>query len=95
MKPQEVIRKPLDTEKSRALTEQRNTYLFEVNKKANKLEIRQAVEKLFGVKVTEVRTVLAHGKTVRRGLTVGRKGNVKKAYVTLKEGEKISLFEGV
>ncbi len=95
MKPQEVIRKPLDTEKARALNEKHNVYLFEVNKRANKLEIKMAVESLFGVKVREVRTVRAHGKKVRRGLNVGVRNDNKKAYVTLAEGNKIALFEGV
>ena len=95
MKPQEIIRKPLDTEKGRALNEKHNVYLFEVNKRANKLEIKMAVEALFGVKVSEVRTVRAHGKKVRRGLNVGVKNDNKKAYVTLAEGNKIALFEGV
>ena len=95
MKPQDIIKRPLDTEKARAIMEKNNTYLFEVNRTANKLEVRMAVEKLFGVKVTAVRTVNTRGKTVRRGLQGGRKRNHKKAYVTLKEGEKIALFEGV
>ena len=95
MKPQEIIRKPLDTEKGRALNEKHNVYLFEVNKPANKLEIKMAVETLFGVKVSEVRTVRAHGKKVRRGLNVGVRNDNKKAYVTLAEGNKIALFEGV
>lgn len=95
MKAHDIIRKPLDTEKGRALNEKQNVYLFEVAKAANKLEIKMAVEKLFGVKVNQVRTVINHGKMVRRGLTTGVRHNVKKAYVTLKEGEKISLFEGV
>lgn len=95
MKPQEIIRKPLDTEKGRALNEKNNVYLFEVDKRSNKLEIKMAVQALFGVKVLEVRTVRSHGKKVRRGLNVGVKHDIKKAYVTLNEGEKISLFEGV
>lgn len=95
MTPQEVIKRPLTTEKGTALNEARNTYLFEVARKANKLEIRTAVEKLFGVKVASVRTVVTHGKVVRRGLNASRRPNMKKAYVQLKQGEKIALFEGV
>ena len=95
MNAQDIIRRPINSEKGSALNEKFNVYLFEVSPKANKVEIKQAVEKLFGVKVATVRTVRGHGKLVRRGLNLGRKRNQKKAYVTLKEGEKIALFEGV
>lgn len=95
MNAQDVIKRPLQTEKGAALNEAQNIYLFEVDKRANKVEIKLAVEKLFGVKVTIVRTVTTHGKVVRRGLNATRRANIKKAYVTLKQGEKISLFEGV
>ncbi len=95
MKFQEIVRRPLDTEKARALNERQNVYLFEVHRAANKHEIKAAVENLFGVKVRSVRTTVSRGKTVRRGMNVGRKPNIKKAYVQLREGEKIALFEGV
>lgn len=95
MNAQTVIRRPLSSEKGTSLNEKFNVYLFEVERTANKLEIKMAVEKLFGVKVSGVRTVNGRGKVIRRGLQTGRKRNYKKAYVTLKEGEKISLFEGV
>lgn len=95
MNAQTIIRRPLVSEKGTALNEKFNVYLFEVDRTANKLEIKMAVEKLFGVKVAGVNTVKTRGKTVRRGLNAGRKRNHKKAYVTLKEGEKIALFEGV
>ena len=95
MKAQEIIKRPLTTEKGTALHEKGNIYLFEVNKRANKLQVRAAIEQLFGVKVDSVRTVVTHGKVVRRGLNVSRRANIKKAYVQLKEGEKIALFEGV
>lgn len=95
MNAQTIIRRPLNSEKGTALNEKFNVYLFEVLRTANKLEIRMAVEKLFGVKVTAVRTVNGRGKNVRRGLQAGRKRSFKKAYVTLKEGERIALFEGV
>ena len=95
MNAQTIIRRPLNSEKGSALNETFNVYLFEVLRTANKLEIKMAVEKLFGVKVTAVRTVNTRGKFVRRGLQNGQKRNHKKAYVTLKEGEKIALFEGV
>lgn len=95
MNAQNVIRRPINSEKGTALNEKFNVYLFEVNRTANKLEIKMAVEKLFGVKVSAVRTVIGRGKVLNRGLQSGRKRNFKKAYVTLKEGEKIALFEGV
>ena len=100
MKPQEIIRKPLDTEKGRALNEKHNVYLFEVNKHANKLEIAKAVEKLFDVTVTDVRTMNYAGKArrplmgrlARRG-GLGRRAAFKKAVVTLAEGDRIELYE--
>ena len=95
MNAQDVIKRPLQTEKGTALNESSNIYLFEVARAANKVEIKLAVEKLFGVKVTIVRTVNTHGKIVRRGLNASRRANIKKAYVTLKQGDKIALFEGV
>ncbi len=95
MNAQDVIKRPLQTEKGTALNEKSNIYLFEVARAANKVEIKLAVEKLFGVKVTIVRTVNTHGKIVRRGLNASRRANIKKAYVTLKQGDKIALFEGV
>ena len=95
MNASDVIKRPLTTEKGTALQEKSNIYLFSVAPKANKLEIKAAVEQLFGVKVASVRTVITHGKVIRRGLNVSRRANLKKAYVTLREGEKIALFEGV
>lgn len=95
MKPQEIIKRPLQTEKGTALNEQRNIYLFQVSPRANKLQVKSAIESLFGVKVASVRTVVTHGKVVRRGLNASRRPNIKKAYVQLREGEKIALFEGV
>ncbi|NIS10266.1 MAG: 50S ribosomal protein L23 [Candidatus Dadabacteria bacterium] len=70
-------------------------YLFSVDKKSNKIEIKSAVEKLFKVKVDRVRTSISPGKTVKRyGRAIGRTSSVKKAYVKLKEGN-IEFFEGV
>lgn len=91
----EIIRRPVDTEKGRILAEVNNTYMFEVNRDANKLQIKNAVERMFGVKVSDVRTQIVRGKWKRRGLKVGRRPNWKKAYVTLAEGDSISLFEGL
>lgn len=91
----EVIRAPLLTEKTTALKEER-TLCFEVAPAATKTEIRRAVEKLLGVKVASVRTAVVQGKIKRQGRFSGRRPGWKKAFVTLKAGEKmIEYFEGV
>jgi large subunit ribosomal protein L23 len=91
----QIIRRPLLTEKSTAQKESANQVSFEVDRKANKVEIRTAVEKLFKVKVLNVNTINLEGKSKRMGRTIGRKSDWKKAIVTLKEGESIDFFEGV
>lgn len=94
MDPRSVIKRPLVTEKS---TEIRETdwYVFSVDKKANKKQIQDSVEKIFDVKVDKVRTLKTYGKVVKRmGRVSGRRASIKKAYVKLKEGT-IDLFEGV
>jgi large subunit ribosomal protein L23 len=84
------------TEKSTELRDERNIIAFEVAKKANKIEIRRAVEAQFNVKVAEVRVANMHGKERRQGRFVGHRPDWKKAYVRLAEGEKtIEFFEGV
>jgi large subunit ribosomal protein L23 len=93
--PYEIVKKPLVSEKSQRLKEASNQVTFEVVVDANKIEIRQAVEKLFKVRVASVRTVIARGKNRRVGRRSGRQPNWKKAIVTLKPGEKIELFESV
>ena len=87
-----IIKRPLVTEKSSALKETERTLVFQVAVKANKLEIRQAVEKLLNVKVARVRTTLTEGKLKRQGRFVGRRADWKKAYVTLREGEKMPEY---
>ena len=90
----EVIRRPLITEKSTALKETQRSLCFEVHKDASKPEIKKAVETLFGVKVQDVRVANVHGKVKRQGRHVGRRADWKKAYVVLKQGEKmIEFFE--
>jgi len=84
----EVIRRPLVTEKGVAKKEAELTLCFEVAPKANKVQVKQAVEKLFKVKVAEVRTCNFEGKERRRGRFSGFRSNWKKAYVRLKAGEK-------
>jgi large subunit ribosomal protein L23 len=90
----EVLRRPLITEKSTALQAQ-NKYAFEIADRANKLMIRQAVEKAFKVKVTGVNVVTMQGKTRRVGRRMIKTEPWKKAIVTLKPGDKIEFFEGV
>jgi large subunit ribosomal protein L23 len=90
----EVIRRPLITEKTTALKETQRSLCFEVHKDASKPEIKKAVETLFGVKVQDVRVANVHGKVKRQGRYVGRRPDWKKAYVVLKQGEKmIEFFE--
>jgi large subunit ribosomal protein L23 len=96
MEPQQVIRKPLITEKSTLLKEAANTICFEVARDANKIEIARAVTALFGVRVADVRVANRQGKLKRMGRHVGRRRDWKKAYVRLAAGEKpIEFFEGV
>lgn len=93
--PHKVIFKPLVTEKSTLTKEQNNQVAFEVDRKANKVEIRQAVEKSFGVKVLSVQTMNMEGKKKRMGRFLGRRAHWKKAIVKLAPGEHIDFFEGV
>jgi len=82
----QIIRKPLVTEKSNLMKETGNVVAFEVAMGTNKVEIRQAIERAFDVKVQDVRTMVVAGKTKRVGRSIGKRSNVKKAYVTLAEG---------
>jgi large subunit ribosomal protein L23 len=92
MKLTDVIRRPLITEKTSLLREDGRTLVFQVAREANKVEIKRAIEQLFGAKVATIRTNLVHGKTKRQGRFVGRRPDWKKAYVTLREGEKMPEF---
>jgi large subunit ribosomal protein L23 len=89
MKLTDVIRRPLVTEKSTLQRELTNVLAFEVAMGATKIEIAQAVEKLLGAKVDDVRTARTHGKVKRQGRFSGRRSDWKKAYVRLKPGEKV------
>ena len=94
--PYQIILKPLITEKSTMLKDANREICFEVHPKANKMEIKEATEKLFKVKVERIRVQNMKGKRRRVGRNEGRKKNWKKAYVKLKEGEKmIEYFEAV
>ena len=95
MNPYEIIKKPLITEKSTAQKEANNQLTFEVDRQANTVEIRHAVEKVFSVRVVKVRTMQMKGKVKRVGRTQGKRRDWKKAIVTLASGENIEFFEGV
>ena len=92
--PYQVVLRPLLTEKGTRLKEAGNQYLFRVDRTANKIEIKQAIEQLFKVTVLDVRTLRVRGKTKRLGRFQGRRPDWKKAIATLKEGDVIELYEG-
>lgn len=95
MRIEDVIRRPLLTEKTTLQRELANTYAFEVAADANKIEVRRAVENQFKVRVAEVRSARMHGKWRRYGRFIGQRPDWKKVYVRLAEGEKpIEFFEG-
>jgi len=95
MSPFDAIRSPIITEKSETRRALENTLCFRVNPKATKTDIKNAVEQIFKVKVAGVRTANYVGKPKRRGQTVGRRPSWKKAYVKLKEGEKMVEYAQV
>jgi large subunit ribosomal protein L23 len=97
MRVQDVVRRPLLTEKSTLLREEKSVVVFEVAPGANKIEIKRAVEALFkGAKVADVRIARMHGKVRRQGRFVGQRPDWKKAYVRLAADSKpIEFFEGV
>ncbi|MBP8272942.1 MAG: 50S ribosomal protein L23 [Acidobacteria bacterium] len=92
MKVTDVIRRPLITEKTSVAREAGNTIVFEVHKAATKIDIKHAVEKLFGAKVATVRTSITHGKVKRQGRFEGQRSDWKKAWVRLRDGEKVPDF---
>ncbi len=92
MKLTDVIRRPLITEKTTVLREEGQTLVFQVARDANKIDIKRAVEQLLGSKVQSVRTAMSHGKMKRQGRYSGRRPDWKKAYVKLREGEKLPEF---
>lgn len=95
MHPYEVLRRPLLTEKTDIQSDTENRYTFEVDRRANKVQIKQAVETAFDVKVVAVNVINVPGKKRRLGRQIGRTPSWKKAIVTLAAGERIQLFEGV
>ncbi len=90
----QTIVRPIVTEQSSVAYQERGEYTFEVHPDATKPTIRQAIEQLFGVKVTGVWTAQMRGKTRRVGRSTGKRANWKKAIVTLREGDTIEIFEG-
>jgi large subunit ribosomal protein L23 len=92
MKLTDVIRRPLITEKTSILREDGRTIVFQVASNANKIEIKRAVEQLLGSKVASIRTSIAHGKIKRQGRFAGQRPDWKKAFVKLREGQKMPEF---
>ncbi|KJS85053.1 MAG: 50S ribosomal protein L23 [Peptococcaceae bacterium BICA1-8] len=90
----DIVIKPIVSERSVACMEQ-NKYTFRVALKANKIDIKSAIEEIFKVKVLDVRTMVVKGKVKRMGRHEGKRPNWKKAIVTLKEGDKIEVIEGL
>jgi large subunit ribosomal protein L23 len=91
--PRRIVLRPLVTEKATTLKDERSQVSFQVAMDANKIEVREAVEAIFKVKVTDVRTQVVFGKEKRMGRYVGRRPSWKKAVVSLAPGSKIELFE--
>jgi large subunit ribosomal protein L23 len=95
MTPEQIIKRPLIlTEKGNQMREQLNKYMFEVDRRANSITIKNAVETLFNVHVDRVHTMLVRGRLRRMGRGYAKTRNWKKAIVTLKKGETINFFEG-
>ena len=91
----EIIKRPLITEKTSIQKELHNQLSFEVDRHANRIEIKRAIETVFNVRVSAVKTVQVRGKIKRRGRIVGKRRDWKKAIVSLMPGERIDFFEGV
>ena len=91
----DLIKRPLITEKTNVQKDLSNQVTFEVDRRANRIEIKKAVENLFKVNVVSVRTMQVKGKRKQRGRIIGKRRDWKKAVVTLRPGERIEFFEGV
>jgi large subunit ribosomal protein L23 len=94
-----IIKKPVITEKMTAISEKLNRYAFIVDRRANKIQIKESIEELYGVKVTDVNTMIIKGKPKSRytksGVIKGYTSDYKKAVVTLAEGEKIDFYSNI
>ncbi len=95
MMAHEIIKRPLITEKTSIQKELFNQISFEVDRRANRIEIKKAIESIFNVRVASVKTMQITGKTKRRGRILGKRRDWKKAIVKLMPGERIDFFEGV
>jgi large subunit ribosomal protein L23 len=95
MNAYDIIKRPLITEKSNLQKEKHNQFVFVVSRDANRIQIKQAVEEIFKVSVTGVRTSRTKGKIKRRGQVLGKRKDWKKAVVSIMPGERIEFFEGV
>ena len=95
MIPHDLIKRPLITEKTNIQKESYNQITFEVDRRANRVEVKRAVENIFNVRVASVRTLQVKGKLKRRGRILGKRRDWKKAIVKLMPGERIDFFEGV
>ena len=95
MMAQEIIKRPLITEKTSIQKELFNQVSFEVDRRANRIEIKKAIESIFNVRVASVKTMQITGKTKQRGRILGKRRDWKKAIVKLMPGERIDFFEGV
>ena len=91
----EIVIRPLITEKTSIQKELNNQLTFEVDRRANRIEIKQAIESIFNVRVAAVKTMQVKGKTKQRGRIIGKRRDWKKAIVKLMPGERIDFFEGV
>jgi large subunit ribosomal protein L23 len=91
----DIIKSPLITEKTTIQKEVSNQVSFKVSRKANRVEVKRAIENIFNVKVAGVRTMQVKGKTKQRGRIIGKRKDWKKAIVRLMPGERIDFFEGV
>lgn len=91
----DIIIRPVVTEKTNIQKEAANQVTFEVDRKANRIEVRRAIERIFNVRVANVRTMQVRGKFKRRGRVLGKRRDWKKAIVTLRPGQRIEFFEGV
>ena len=94
MIPHDLIKRPLITEKTSIQKEDHNQVTFEVDRRANRVEIKRAVESIFKVNVASVKTIQVKGKTKQRGRVLGKRRDWKKAVVRLMPGERIDFFEG-
>lgn len=95
----EILKKPILTEKASALTEKLNRYSFKVDHRANKLQIKSAIEQMYGVSIVAINTMVVSGKSKNRqtkaGLVTGRSPKYKKAIVTMKQGEVIDFYSNI